>query len=507
MLVVNLCDGYIEVVGDKLVPPGLKEELSYWQRVSVLEGYKRTMKNVKRECFTMSTRIEEDGSHEIMVTMPGLAGRIKKYLENFRIKYIMTDKRTPFPKPDIRGAMAGMRPSQVECVYTALMSEGGIISAATGFGKSYIIASIIKAYDPELLRARGTPTCLVTVKDQEICLQNYEKLKELFPDREVGVLCSSKTRHSDDILSVTLDSLHRANMDEVGIMLVDEVHEAATASRSDKLAKAVNARRWGFSATATGRFDNSDLVTEGLVGPQIYSYSYQDGVRDGVLVPIEVLWLNVPPPTTIDLPYYLNLKQRLAKYRHGVEHNAGQKALINEILDRIDEDEEQILCIMQHTEQMNALVEGRKDVTCVHAVTDSSKLSSRGLTNLSAVSKKDRKKAYEGMKTGEIRKAMSTYVYKQGVDFPGLSVLIQAGGGGSKIASAQIPGRCSRLSDGKDRAYLVDFWHPWDQKVTDEGKLRDGPILRDDKARRRIYKKLGFTQSPVDDINSLPFIA
>ena len=505
MLQFNLQDGYIELVGAPVIPAYLKEKLGYWQRVSELSGYQRVMKNVWRECFTMQTRVESMGACEVMIVMPGLAGRIKTLLAECKAEFRIADLRRPFPQPDIQAAMQGMRKSQVQCVYTALMSGGGIFAAATGFGKSHVIGSIIRAYDPGLLRARGTPTSLITAKDKDICLQNYNTLKDLFPDRDVGLLMSGKTIRSDDIQVVTLDSLHKINMEEVGILIVDEVHEAATTSRSGELAKAIYARRWGASATPTGRFDGADLVTEGLVGPVIYKYTYQDGVRDGVLVPIEVLWLQTPEPTTVHIGKYIEMKNRLARYRHAAERNPGQNNMIREIINRTADDK-QLLCIMQHTDQMNILAAGLPDVVCVHAVTDVAKLSEKGNNNLQAISAKTRKALYEQIKAGEIRKVMSTYVYKQGVDFPQLSVMIQAGGGGSAIASAQIPGRGSRLSDGKEKAYLVDFWHPWDKKLNDAGELVDGPVLRDDKARRRVYKKLGFTQGPVGGIDDLPFL-
>jgi len=510
MLNVELFDGYIEIVGDPMVGPALENELGYWKRESKLNGWKREMVNTRMYCFTKNSRIYEEGSREVMVTMPGLAGRIKKFLTEKRIEFNMVDSRTPFPEPNIKGAMQGMRKSQVECVYTALKSGGGIVAAATGFGKSYIMASIIRAYDPELLIARGTPKILITTKDKDICRQNYNKLCELFPDRDVGLIMSGKTKRSDDIQVITLDSLHKVDMEEVGILIVDEVHEAATASRSDQLAKALYAKRWGLSATPDGRFDGSDLVTEGLVGPPVFRYTYADGVRDGVLVPIKVFWLPVPEPTTINLGRYMEMKQRLAKYRHGAEQNPGQTALIQDIIRKTDGDKHQLLCIMQHIEQMNTLMDGLQDeAEYVHAVTDNSKLAAKNMDNLSCVPTKQRKKMYDRIKNGEVRKVLSTYVYKQGVDFPEMSVLIQAGGGGSKIASAQIPGRGSRLSDGKSCAYLIDFWHPWDKKLGNvKGKPGqvDGPVLRDDKARRRVYKKLGFTQVPVSDIHDLPFI-
>ena len=58
---------------------------------------------------------------------------------------------------------------------------------------------------------------------------------------------------------------------------------------------------------------------------------------------------------------------------------------------------------------------------------------------------------------GELKKAISTGVWRQAVDFPRLPLLIRADGQCGPIASTQIPGRMSRLFEGKDEAILMDF--------------------------------------------------
>ena len=112
---------------------------------------------------------------------------------------------------------------------------------------------------------------------------------------------------------------------------------------------------------------------------------------------------------------------------------------------------------------------------------------------------------YTKFRSGEIRKIMSTYVYKQGVDFPELEVMVNAGGGGSEIVSGQIPGRGSRPSLDKDKAFLIDFWHPWDTEERN-GKQVPGAVFGDDTGRDKIYAKLGFGRHWIKDINQLPFM-
>lgn len=59
---------------------------------------------------------------------------------------------------------------------------------------------------------------------------------------------------------------------------------------------------------------------------------------------------------------------------------------------------------------------------------------------------------------GTLRGVISTYVFRQGVNFPHLRVLIRADSVTSEIAGIQIPGRLSRLDEGKDYGYLVDLY-------------------------------------------------
>jgi len=57
---------------------------------------------------------------------------------------------------------------------------------------------------------------------------------------------------------------------------------------------------------------------------------------------------------------------------------------------------------------------------------------------------------------GQLLKAISTGVWKEGVDFCQLALLVRADGASSKVNSTQIPGRLSRLYDGKSEGLLLD---------------------------------------------------
>jgi hypothetical protein len=92
------------------------------------------------------------------------------------------------------------------------------------------------------------------------------------------------------------------------------------------------------------------------------------------------------------------------------------------------------------------------------------------------------------------------------VNFVDLQVIVCPSGGGSDIAAGQIPGRGSRRTDGKDHAYLIDFWHPWDLRLDKEGRTKSGFLLHDDEKRRTKYHELGFEQIRVGSIGEIPFL-
>lgn len=498
-------DGFIRVTPS--IPPELTKALRYWHREFVQDPqtYKMVMQGHYRDCYQIG--VESDPTTnltaEYLTTLSGFMHKIKRTLQEHGIEFEVVDERMPFPEPDITAALNGLRDYQMECSYTALMSGGGIIACPTGWGKTHVIASLLRAYKQEDLCARNTPLSVITTASKDIAEQNYNSLKLVMPNREVGLIMSGRRERSDDIQVITLDSLHHIKPDDIGIMIVDEVHEAATAARSELIQGARFARRWGASATPSGRYDGSDLVTEGLVGPVVYKRAYQQGVLDGALVPIVVYWVEVPHPH-IGLTKWLKYKQHKARYDWGVDKNESQNNLISALMKQIP-DALQTLCIMRHTAQMNLLAPALPGVQYVHAKTDAKALQTQRQYDLVPISPAQRKELYTTFKAGTLRKIMSTYVYKQGVDFPELEIMINAGGGGSEIVSGQIPGRGSRPSLDKDKAYMIDFWHPWDTEERN-GKMVPGTIFGDDTGRDKVYAKLGFERHWVKDITQLPFI-
>ena len=77
---------------------------------------------------------------------------------------------------------------------------------------------------------------------------------------------------------------------------------------------------------------------------------------------------------------------------------------------------------------------------------------------------KDVTRIRRAFEEGTLKKLIATNIFSEGVNFKHLKYLIRADGEISKISNTQIPGRLSRLCEGKDQAYLIDFvdhFSPW----------------------------------------------
>jgi len=495
------------VLVEPVYPEELKKKLTYWHREFTYDErtHSRIISGTYQPLFTTAVEVTSTGIINKLLTMPGFVQRIANLLTEYGYEINYIDDRNPMPIPNTDMALSILRDYQLEAAYTAIMSGGGIISAPTGWGKGHLIGAIIKAFDPTQLTYRNTPISVIVAPNLDTCRNNYNELKKIFDkDREVGLKMTGYDLISDDIQVITFDSLHHINPDDIGIIIVDEVHEAATQKRADLIIAAKKAMRWGVSATPLGRFDGGDLLCEGLFGPVVYHSSYSEGVDVGALVPITVYQLKCPEPS-IGLDKYKAYKRRASKIQYGIEENKNLTKQVVELYNKIP-NELQTLCIIPHLNHMNNMCEIDKTIKTVHAETSDLKLKENRYHSLVDISRKEREEIYDDFASGKIRKIVSTYVYKQGVNFPQLTVMLCPGGGGSEIIAGQMPGRASRAGvAGKDRAYIVDWIHEWDTYLI-AGDYKQGPLLRDDLARQKVYKKLKFEIIKIDSIDQLPFL-
>lgn len=502
MVEVTLKDGLLEIIR----PPGfLEKELSY--NKAEFNVRTRKMQFQKEQLFS---ELVVNGER-VFTTMPGFAHRVIDGLRSAGFQFEFKDLRTPFPEPDYAKAIEGARDYQIEIIYNMLASKGGVLESATGSGKSFMSAAIIKAFDPEQWKLRGTPLSVFACPSKDINRKNAEELARFIQGRDVGCIMSGTSKWSDDIICITLDSLNLLDPNDVGLLIVDEMHTSAADSRAEALSKFMKAMRYGVSATPEGRSDGRDIVSEGLLGPVVVRRTYADMVRAGALVPIEVYWLPLPEPS-IGLDRYMRYKLREKKVEYALEENTNLSQMISDIL-RSQKKDIQTLCMAQHIEQISNIHQlCDKDVKYMHADTSFRRTGKNGESyqvtypTVGPVSAAQRKQAYNDFRDRKIMKIIASGTWSTGVDFPGLDVVINSYGASSDILTKQVAGRASRRTDGKDVAYLVEFWPAWDVQDMNDPKSKPGPNLRAAQARKRSYKELGFVQQWVQQLTELPFL-
>jgi len=487
-------------------PDKLLKKMTFWnKRLRTYSEIKKLKeKNPKKKVSKITGSLAklydiantEDGIS--LMTFPGFAAECIKFLSDAGHEISIIDNRI-IHNYDIEKARPILYDYQMEAVKEALKYQSGIITLPTGTGKTYICAGIIKAIDKEHLNNISASIIAVISPGVDLADKNYKALKELLPDRNVGIITGNKKKYSDDVVVITPESFKNVPSDQVGVIIYDEVHSLSQ-KRAEDIIDCDKAIRIGLSATPTGRFDGGDAVVKGVIGPIIFKQTYKEAVALGAVVPIKVLWLDLIKPDNYEPEKFTD---KTVAYRWLLWRNNLFIACLHKLLELIP-DEIQTLCLIESLEQMARFI-NKKYYPYVHGETDPKKFNDKRYFGLKAIKTKDRKRFYNAVRNGSIRKIISSGIYRVGVDFPEIAVVINASGRGSQIIAGQLPGRASRKAEGKTCSYIIDFWHEWDR----DEKNKPGHILKDDMSRAKTYGslELGFEQihfnSLTDIINTI----
>ena len=260
--------------------PQLREALTYSHRSIDQEAYGRPIIN------TPTTLWKNDDTwhgRETFTTDPGLVEYIRacciEHGHDPRVQECNT-QILPFPRFD---KLRGLRFSQPKLLMEALAKQrSGIIEAPTRFGKTSLMIGTIRSFP-------GVRT-VVTAPGVDLLRQLQQEIKAACPERKVSGLFSGSDKRfqGPDITVVSVDSLHKCDFLGTKLLMIDEPHVIATVERQKDIRMFTSARRIGFGATVTGRFDRADLVTVGLIGPTLSKRTYVEARDEGAVAPIKV---------------------------------------------------------------------------------------------------------------------------------------------------------------------------------------------------------------------------
>jgi superfamily II DNA or RNA helicase len=386
----------------------------------------------------------------------GLFEDYKELLSRRGITPTIEDARPPRTSADFsKTEGVEFRDGQKEVLHLIDKHSMGIIAAATGYGKSFLIKQICRIYPNDNI--------VIVTAAKSVVMGIYEDLmKDPELAYQTGALCSAKnTGPNFRIVVTTIRSLHKTNNEKCSILLADECHNFGAASTSERIAKFMHSRKYAFSASPFGRTDNAHKLITAMFGPVLFNFEYVQAVDAGAVVPIEVHAYRCRQGLST------NYKNDLAVKRHGYWQNKWRNTLIRDIAAMHKDKQVLIMCDkIEHVMSLKKLMP-HAEIAYANLSKDDyeTKYVAGGYTTDRYMTPKDLEAQKARLESGEIRLCICTMIYKEGVNFHQLGCLIRADGSTSEIASTQIPGRLSRQFEGKDKGILVDFIDSFDERL------------------------------------------
>jgi superfamily II DNA or RNA helicase len=419
------------------------------------------------QLFQTSTHDNIEG--EFLFAPAGLLNRIITALRKWGIAYTYEDARPiDIGEPDW-SAVEQCREGQDVVLAKIATCDMGQIEAPTGEGKTWLIVQICKIY-PKI------PIVIVTASIDE-AQSTRSRLLEALPSTQIGQIGGGKKQKGKRVTVCVKNSLLHADLAGCKLMLFDECHTAGSDVTSKTLMHANNCKRFGFSASPERRSDKADMAVEAIFGPVIHVTTYQESQGRGNVVPITVIMRSVLHGPDI------SSKNSTVVNRHGIWRNEYRNRLIARDIDEFTKNDEQLLVATDVVEHALEISRFRSGVQLVYSNMSKQLRSKYTKADVLVdgehpITLRDRARLQVEFQAGTLRKVLTT-CWKRGVDFPHLQVLIRCDGSGSAINNTQLPGRLSRLDDGKITGYLVDYLDEFNPTLNNRAKRR----IRDYRSR------------------------
>lgn len=353
------------------------------------------------------------------------------------------------------------RPRQEDCLRALVNSQGGLIDAVTGFGKTRLYEAICWLYPHAKIA--------IVVKPAEVADKIVSRLTRHFPN--VGFFGDGNQTPGDRITVFTAGSMHYSDGD-FDILLCDEVHQLMTRTYSEKLAEFFrNTRNFGQSASLFGRLDGAHAKLEMFFGPTIFRITYPEAVALGLTAPIRVRWL---PINMARNP--ADGKRGTAAMRWGIWRNDARNRAFAEDVRANYPPDQQILMAVATIEHAVHLWQHLKDFTLCYAENEEriDQFKESGLlpASFEPVTTRTRVAMRDAFEAGTLRRVIATDIWSTGVDFDQLQVLYRCDGRESAELDTQWPGRTARIHGDKAYGEIVDAVDCWDKGFKRKSQTR-----------------------------------
>lgn len=450
-----------------------------------LRYHHREMRSIqyRRECVFVEKLLYASDSDGSIYTLPGfyhdIVGLINKNMDVVEHE----DLRTPMPDPDWKAVKKiKLRDYQQQPVIDLLFKgaeESGVINATGGFGKTHIQAVTYAAWNKL--------NTILAIPLKQVVLQTYQKFKEFFPEKHIGIVGDGKNDISSDITITTFRSLQNCALEKCQLLLVDEMQSAGQDTFQNALKTLKPVRMFGFSATTEGIFNNTDKLLKGLFGEDLIYFPYEDAEGAGAVVPGMVYMVRMPENLFIE-----NYNSFESKLKYGIKTCNKRNEIIGKVASLVPSSWQTIIFIDHVKDHLIPMYKYMpNDTKYLH------RESSKKNVGSFALSSSQQNKTIQEFSNNEFQILIASDAFRAGVDIPNCRVVIQASGGSSKVEVLQEAYRGSRILTEEQREkfnlpekthfVLVDFMDNHDPTL--EGMA---------KKRVKYYEEQGWTVNVVD---------
>lgn len=395
-------------------------------------------------------------------TYAGLVDYVTRILKDLDEDYEIIDTRVKHePNADFKlveqmdiggGVMVPLasRPYQQEIIDRA--TERECIQAATGAGKTYMMAGLIAKFNVK-------PVSVFADK-LSLCTQLRDEFQK-FLGIPIGIVGGGMNQ-KEDITIYSIQSATEEDIKDSKMIMFDECHHLPSATMNEVARTCTDAYyRIGVSATPW-RDGGDDLLIEAVLRKRRPEFAINASflIKNNFLVPATI--------------YFVPMKQTFKGQNY---HKVYEQAIVN------NEDRNsaiiKIACKMKNTKQTTTLIlisrveHGTKlqeqlfqkiPQQSFSMTVDDPKNGKPTLVrvkNVEFLSGQDdplrRKAVIQAVKEKKCEILIGSTIADEGLDIPSLDCLILAGGGKSSTRAFQRIGRVLRLFAGKTRAVCFDF--------------------------------------------------
>lgn len=177
---------------------------------------------------------------------------------------------------------------QVDAAKAALDAYRGILAAPTGTGKSYLACMILLAFGVK---------SFICVPSLGLKGQLTDSINDLFGPMTAGPLVRGKA-----VFPVTVENVDALkpthDLSGVDLLLIDEYHHSAATTYRKLSVTLWKDIYWRFGLTATPFRSRSEegILMASIVSDIAYRLTYEDAVRQGLIVPMRVFYVEAPKP-------------------------------------------------------------------------------------------------------------------------------------------------------------------------------------------------------------------